>query len=108
MLVGISMPGLLNRREGKGLFSPNMHLTDGRAPGKDLSRRLGIDCVVCQESHALCLAEGAYGLARNLDDFAMLDVSTRTPGRRSGSTTSVAPEVKPKKMSKRPLITPGG
>ena len=29
-----------------------------------------------QESHALCLAERDYGLAKGLDDFAVLDVST--------------------------------
>ena len=32
--------------------------------------------VLLQESHALCLAERDHGLAKGLDDFAMLDVST--------------------------------
>src|SRR5262249_17901386 len=36
----------------------------------------GVECVLLQESHALCLGEQAYGEARGLDDFAMLDVHT--------------------------------
>jgi N-acetylglucosamine repressor len=74
--MGISMPGLIDYRRGMGLLSPNVHATDGRTPARDLSDRLGLDCVLLQESHALCLAEREYGSARGLDDFAMLDVST--------------------------------
>ena len=74
--VGISMPGLIDRATGSGVLSPNLHLTDGRAPARDLADRLGVDCVVRQESHGLCLAESLWGAARGLSDFAMLDVST--------------------------------
>ncbi|HXX95348.1 MAG TPA: ROK family transcriptional regulator, partial [Planctomycetota bacterium] len=74
--MGLSMPGLIDRKTGEGILSPNLHLTDGRRPGHDLSARLGIECVVRQESHALCLAEWLWGAARGLNDFAMLDVST--------------------------------
>jgi N-acetylglucosamine repressor len=58
------------------VLSPNVPITNGRRPADDLSRRLGVACVVLQESHALCLAERHYGLAKGMDDFAMLDVST--------------------------------
>src|SRR5258708_10817132 len=51
-------------------------MTDGRSPAQDLAARLGVECNVLQESHALCLAERHYGLAKGLDDFAMLDVGT--------------------------------
>jgi N-acetylglucosamine repressor len=74
--LGVSMPGLIDRRTGEGILSPNLHLTDGHAPGRDLAERLGLECVVRQESHALCLAEWLWGAARGLSDFAMLDVST--------------------------------
>ncbi|HEY1187086.1 MAG TPA: ROK family protein, partial [Gemmata sp.] len=40
----------------------------------DLAEKLGIECTLLQESHALCLAERHYGLAKGLDDFALLDV----------------------------------
>ena len=73
--VGISMPGLIDRRERRGVLSPNVPLTNGHALGRDLEARLGVECVLLQESHALCLAERYYGNARGLDDFAMLDVS---------------------------------
>jgi len=74
--VGISMPGLFDYRAGLSILSPNVPITNKQRLGADLSRRLGLDCVVLQESDALCLAERHYGLARGVDDFAMLDAST--------------------------------
>jgi len=74
--MGISMPGLIDGREQRGVLSPNVPLTNGRAPGRDLAERLGIECLVVQESHALCLAERHFGEARGIDDFAMLDMAT--------------------------------
>jgi N-acetylglucosamine repressor len=73
--LGMSMPGLLNRREKCTVVSPNLHQTDGRRLGEDVGKRLGLETAVVQESHALCLAERAYGAARGVDDFAMLDIS---------------------------------
>lgn len=74
--LGVSLPGLVDYRKGCGVLSPNLPITNGHAPAADLADRLGIDCTLLQESHALCLAEREYGLARGLDDFAMLDVGT--------------------------------
>lgn len=74
--VGLSMPGQIDYRRQRGVLSPNVPLTDGQAPARDLAERLGLECVLLQESHALCLAERHHGLAQGLDDFAMLDVST--------------------------------
>ena len=76
MAVGISMPGLIDYRLQKGVLSPNVPQTDGRTPASDLSARIGCDCVLMQECHALCLAERHYGLARELDNFAMLEAGT--------------------------------
>ncbi|MCB9873956.1 MAG: ROK family transcriptional regulator [Planctomycetaceae bacterium] len=74
--LGISVPGLLDYRKEKGLLSPNVPMTNGHSPSRDLSERLGINCVVLQETHALCLAERRYGAAQKLNDFGMLDIST--------------------------------
>jgi N-acetylglucosamine repressor len=74
--IGLSVPGLIDSREGRGVLSPNVPQTNGQAPAIDLQRWLGIDCVMLQECHGLCLAERHYGLARGLDDFAMLEVGT--------------------------------
>lgn len=74
--LGLSLPGLVDYRKGCGVLSPNVPMTDGHCPAADLSRRLGLECTLLQESHALCLAERHYGLAKGLDDFAMLDVGT--------------------------------
>lgn len=74
--LGVSLPGLVDYRRDCGVLSPNLPITDGHAPATDLAERLGVSCTLLQESHALCLAEREYGLARGLDDFAMLDVGT--------------------------------
>ncbi len=74
--LGVSLPGLVDYRKGCGVLSPDVPMTNGRSPASDLARRLGLHCVLLQESHALCLAERQYGLAKGLDDFAMLDVGT--------------------------------
>ena len=74
--VGICTPGLIHVGRQEVLMSPNLPITNGRSPARDLTRRLGVESVMCHESHALCLAERGFGGARGLDDFAMLDVST--------------------------------
>jgi N-acetylglucosamine repressor len=74
--LGLSLPGLVDYRTGRGVLSPNVPVTNGHAPAADLAERLGIDCTLLQESHALCLAERHHGLARGVDDFAVFDVST--------------------------------
>jgi N-acetylglucosamine repressor len=73
--LGMSVPGLLNRREGRSIVSPNVHQLDGRNLGADVGARLGVESTVLQECHALCRAEQAYGAARGVADFAMLDIS---------------------------------
>ena len=72
--VGVSLPGLIDDRHGRGVLSPNLPMTDGQRPAADLEQRLGLPGVLVQESHALCLAERDYGLAVGLDDFAIMDV----------------------------------
>jgi N-acetylglucosamine repressor len=73
--LGISIPGLLNRREKRTVISPNVHQTDGHTLGNDLQERLRLPTAILQEEHALCLAEQVYGAARGVDDFALLDIS---------------------------------
>jgi N-acetylglucosamine repressor len=74
--LGVSIPGLLSRRQKRTLVSPNLHQTDGHRLGADLRQALGMDVALLQESHALCLAERTYGAARGVADFAMLDISS--------------------------------
>ncbi|WZO99275.1 ROK family transcriptional regulator [Isosphaeraceae bacterium EP7] len=76
LAIGISIPGLIDARTGLAMLSPNLHITDGRSPDRDLSRRLGVECVMYQESRALCLGERMYGAPGTLDDFVMLEIST--------------------------------
>jgi predicted NBD/HSP70 family sugar kinase len=73
--LGVSIPGLLHGEEKRTVLSPNLHQTDGRQIGKDLAERTGLETVPMQEMDCLCLAEMMYGRARNVDDFAMLDLS---------------------------------
>jgi|SRR5579871_246045 len=74
--LAVSLPGLIDYRQARSILSPNVPVTNQHSPGQDLAERLGIECVIIQESHALCLAERHYGEARGLDDFAMMDVAT--------------------------------
>jgi predicted NBD/HSP70 family sugar kinase len=74
--AGVTVPGLIDHRRGLDILSPNVHVIDGRSPGRDLGERLGIECVMIQDQHALCMAEHYYGRAKGLDDFAILDVSS--------------------------------
>lgn len=75
MGVGMSVPGLLNRLNGEQVFSPNLHFMDGRYPARDVQSATGFTTVAVQEEHALCLSEQVFGQARDMEDFAMIDVS---------------------------------
>ncbi|MFO0865475.1 MAG: ROK family protein [Gemmataceae bacterium] len=75
--IGVSLPGLLNHREGRVLLSSNLHQIDGQRLGHDLSAfRLGPrEVATAQESTGLCLAERMYGAARGLDHYAIVDIN---------------------------------
>lgn len=72
--LGVSLPGLIDDRRGRGVLSSNLPMTNGQTPASDLGERLGVPSVLVQESHALALAERDYGAAAGLDDFAILDI----------------------------------
>ncbi len=72
--LGVSLPGQVDYRKGCGVLSPNVPATNGHAPATDLAERLGVECSLLQESHALCLAERHHGLAKGMNDYALLDV----------------------------------
>ncbi|WP_437228411.1 ROK family protein [Planctomicrobium sp. SH661] len=74
--IGMTVPGLKHQSREEVLFSPNLHILDGKTPGKDIAARMEIQCVVLQESHALCVGERMFGDAQGQDNFAMLDIST--------------------------------
>jgi N-acetylglucosamine repressor len=73
--IGVCAPGLVNDRLGEIVFCPNLHLLDKRNPARDLEARLAVKAVLLQEIDGLCLSEWMYGVARSLNDFALLDVS---------------------------------
>lgn len=72
--IGLSLPGLIDYRSQKITLSPNLPCTNEHSLSSDLTATLQLPCVVLQETHALCLAERRYGAARELSDFAMLDL----------------------------------
>ena len=73
--IGVCAPGLVNDRLGEIVFSPNLHVLDKRNPARDLEARLAVKAILFQEIDGLCLSESMYGVARSLNDFALLDVS---------------------------------
>lgn len=73
--VGISIPGLIDQSEGRQVFSPNLHFMNGRYPAQDIQKATGFITQVVQEEQGLCLAEQLFGQARDLENFAMIDIS---------------------------------
>lgn len=73
--IGVSVPGLVSERLKQVVLCPNLRLLDERNPARDLEQRLGIECLLMHELQALCLGERMYGGGRDLDNFAMLDVT---------------------------------
>jgi predicted NBD/HSP70 family sugar kinase len=74
--VGVTVPGLIDHRRGLDILSPNVRVINGHSPGQDLCQQLGVECLMIQDQHALCMAERHFGQAKGLDDFAILDVSS--------------------------------
>jgi N-acetylglucosamine repressor len=76
LCIGVSVVGLVDYRRQEIRLAANLPFLDGKMLGHDLGQRLGADCVLVHDAHALCLAEYVYGEARNLDSFAVLDMCT--------------------------------
>jgi N-acetylglucosamine repressor len=76
LCVGISVVGLVDYRQQEVRLAASLPFLNGKKLGRDLSRRLGVDCALVHDSHALCLAEYVYGEASNLDSFVVLEMST--------------------------------
>lgn len=80
LALGISIPGLLRKQDKRTLISPNLHQTDGQRLGADVAQRLAelglvSEVILLQEMQALCLGEQTYGAARDVTDFAMVDIA---------------------------------
>ncbi len=74
LCVGVSVVGLVDYRRQEIRLAVSLPFLAGKKLGQDLSERLGADCALVHDSHALCLAEYVYGEAGNLDSFAVLDL----------------------------------
>jgi N-acetylglucosamine repressor len=75
LALGLTAPGLIDRQQQQVLFSANLHQLDGRFLAADLHERLGLRTVLLHETDALCLGERAFGQARGMDDFALVDAT---------------------------------
>lgn len=73
--VGISTPGLIDHAEQTVVLSPNLPITNGRSPARDLQARLGVPCHMVQESHAMCLAERLFSGGQQDAHFVILDAT---------------------------------
>jgi len=75
LALGLSVPGLIDRREQRVTLSSNLHLLEGHYLARDLQKRLRIPTFLMHDSDALCLGERAFGQARGMDDFAFVDAT---------------------------------
>lgn len=73
--IGLSIPGLVNATTREAVLSPNLPITNGHFPARDLADRFDCETVGLQETHSLCLAERLRE-SGPLDEFAMLDATT--------------------------------
>lgn len=71
--IGVSVPGLLDRNEGRIIKSPNIKLLNGCLLSAELSEQLAMPVAVVQSMHALFLAERIYGRARDVENFVLLN-----------------------------------
>jgi N-acetylglucosamine repressor len=74
LALGISVPGMIDRSDGKVLLSPNMHSLDGQRVGADIESETGINAYVLHETLASCLAEQSYGVAKKLQHLILISV----------------------------------
>lgn len=74
--VGISVVGLVDYRRQSIRLAASLPFLNRKQLGRDVSRRIGVDCVLVHDTHALCLAEYVYGEASELDSFVVLDMCT--------------------------------
>lgn len=75
LALGLTAPGLIDRQQQQVLFSANLHQLDGHFLAGDLQARLGLRTILLHETDALCLGEKAFGQARGMDDFALVDAT---------------------------------
>lgn len=72
--VGLGIPGELDVAAQKVLLSPNLHILNGKSPGRDLQKRLGVPVRLVHDTIASALAEQQHGAARDLTDFVRIGI----------------------------------
>lgn len=74
--IAVVVNGLIHAAEQRVMCCVNLHILDGREPGRDLAERLGFRCWLLKGTSALCLSERAAGGLVDRDNFAVLDMTT--------------------------------
>jgi N-acetylglucosamine repressor len=72
--LAVCIPGLVNQEAGKVMLSPNLHFLDGKFPAVDIADGFELKTVILHELQALCLAEKIAGGAKDMDDFAVIEM----------------------------------
>ncbi len=74
--IGVCIQGLINLKNETIALVPNLHFLDGQSLGKDLEDATGIRTNLFHDSGTLCFAEQFYGNASDINDFAIVDITT--------------------------------
>lgn len=75
--VGLSVPGEVDLAEQRVVYSPNLHVTDGRHLARDLQRRLklrDVHVAIYKDTACGCLVERLWGAAEGKHNFVVLGV----------------------------------
>jgi predicted NBD/HSP70 family sugar kinase len=76
LAIGVSVAGLVDYRQQQIRLAARLPFLNGKRLGHDLGQRVGVECVLVRDAHALCLAEYVYGAAHDLETFVVIDMCT--------------------------------
>src|SRR5699024_1166478 len=78
-VVGLSVPGIVNERDGTGVFSSNLGWR-GAPIQQPAENALGVPVAFGHDVRSACLAEYELGAARGAQDAVILTVGTGIAG----------------------------
>ncbi len=74
LIVGVSVPAMVDYQEQRAILSANLPLINGKSFGRDLEALLGLVCLILHDTQALSLSERLHGDGESVTNFAMLDL----------------------------------
>ncbi|MEM7143484.1 MAG: ROK family protein [Verrucomicrobiota bacterium] len=71
--IGVALPGVIDRDEGRVIVSPNLPWLNDKALASDIETRFGLPTTLVRAMHAHYLAAADYGDGRGVEDFIVIN-----------------------------------